>query len=46
VGQCTSIVLAGRAALNPTLVYGGADTFDHQEVKVLGWQGCCELLSA
>ncbi|MCK9293953.1 MAG: ATP-binding protein [Desulfobulbaceae bacterium] len=40
------LALAGRAALNPTLVYGGADTFDHQGVKVVGWQGCGELLSA
>jgi hypothetical protein len=38
--------LAGRAALKPTLVYGGADTFDHQGVKVVGWQGCGELHSA
>lgn len=40
------LALAGRAALNPTLVYGGADIFDHQGVKVVGWQGCGEILSA
>jgi hypothetical protein len=26
--------------VHPTLVYGGADTFDHQGVKVVGWRGC------
>lgn len=30
--------LAGDAAINPTLIYGGAENYQHKGVKVVGWR--------
>jgi hypothetical protein len=30
--------LAGSAAINPTLIYGGAENYLHKGVRVIGWR--------
>lgn len=32
--------LAGDAASEPTLIYGGSDEYSHNGVKVVGWVKC------
>lgn len=36
--------LAGNAAIDPTLIYGGDQEYSHNGVKVIGWEKCGELL--
>ena len=40
-------LLAGNKAMEPTLVYGGSETYLHKVVRVLGWQksgDVCDVL--
>jgi predicted AAA+ superfamily ATPase len=32
------IAMAGDLSFSPTLIYGGADTYQHKGIKVTGWQ--------
>lgn len=36
--------LAGDAAIEPTLIYGGSDEYSHKGVKVVGWEKCGTIL--
>jgi predicted AAA+ superfamily ATPase len=36
--------LAGDAAVEPTLIYGGIDEYSHNGIKVVGWGKCGDLL--
>jgi len=36
--------LAGGAASEPTLIYGGSDEYSHNGVKVVGWEKCGSVL--
>jgi predicted AAA+ superfamily ATPase len=36
--------LAGNAAIEPSLIYGGNDEYSHNGVKVVGWNACENLL--
>ena len=36
--------LAGKAVMEPTLIYGGSESYQHKGIRVLGWQKCGELL--
>jgi hypothetical protein len=40
------MALAGEAALNPTLVYGGQESFQHKDIRVTGWAECGRLLDS
>ncbi|MHB9097997.1 MAG: hypothetical protein ACYC5X_09260 [Syntrophales bacterium] len=37
--------LAGDAAMDPTLIFGGSEAYQHKGVRVLGWQKSGELLA-
>ena len=37
--------LAGDAAIDPSLIYGGSEAYRHKGVRVLGWQKSGELLT-
>ncbi len=32
------MALAGDAAINPTLIYGGTENYQHKGVNVVGWR--------
>jgi predicted AAA+ superfamily ATPase len=36
--------LAGNAAIEPALIYGGSDEYSHNGIKVIGWEKCGDLL--
>jgi len=36
--------LAGKAVIEPTLIYGGSESYRHKGIRVLGWRKCGELL--
>jgi hypothetical protein len=36
--------LAGDAAIEPTLIYGGDENYNQNSVKVVGWKKCGDLL--
>lgn len=38
--------LAGQAAHQPTLIYGGHETYRHKDIRVFGWAGCGKALDA
>jgi hypothetical protein len=36
--------LAGKAAVNSTLIYGGKDEYSHNGINVVSWNNCGKVL--